>query len=84
VTKIVSSRPIERALLHEAREGDHDLVILGSRGRGPIRSAFFGNVGRTMLRRGPLPVLIVARRPDEVAVAEEAATQIAPMTPWRA
>ena len=52
--------------------GDHDLGhpwLL--RGRGPIRSVFFGNVGRTMLRHGPLPVLIVARRPDEAAVADE-------------
>ena len=42
VTKLVSSRPIEHALARETREGDYDLVILGSRGRGPIRSALFG------------------------------------------
>ncbi len=84
VTKLVSPRPIEQALLREAREGDHDLVILGSRGRGPIRSALFGSVGRTMLRHGPLPVLIVSARPDTAPVPDETGSQIAPMTPRRA
>jgi nucleotide-binding universal stress UspA family protein len=84
VTKLVSPRPIELALLREAREGDHDLVILGSRGRGPIRSALFGSVGRTMLRHGPLPVLIVSARPDEASVPDESGAQIAPMTPRQA
>jgi nucleotide-binding universal stress UspA family protein len=83
VTKLVSPRPIEQALLREAREGD-DLVILGSRGRGPIRSALFGSVGRTMLRHGPLPVLIVSARPEEASVPDETGAQIAPMTPRRA
>jgi nucleotide-binding universal stress UspA family protein len=84
VTKLVSPRPIEQALLREAREGDHDLVILGSRGRGPIRSALFGSVGRTMLRHGPLPVLIVSARPDEASLPDESGAQIAPMTPRQA
>lgn len=84
VTKLVSPRPIEQALLREAREGDHDLIILGSRGRGPIRSALFGSVGRTMLRHVPLPVLIVSARPEEASVPDETGAQIAPMTPRRA
>jgi nucleotide-binding universal stress UspA family protein len=84
VTKLVSPRPIEQALLREAREGDHDLVILGSRGRGPIRSAVFGSVGRMMLRHGPLPVLIVSARPDEASLPDESGAQIAPMTPRQA
>jgi nucleotide-binding universal stress UspA family protein len=84
VTKIVSPQPIEQALLRQAREGDHDLVILGSRGRGPIRSALFGSVGRTMLRRGPLPVLIVEPRAGEAPQTDQANAQITPMTPKRA
>lgn len=81
VTKIVSSQPIERALLREAREGDHDLVILGSRGRGAIRSILFGSVSRSMLRRCPLPVLLALPSPDESPVAEQATAQITSMTP---
>ena len=81
VTKIVSSQPIEQSLLREAGERDHDLVILGSRGRGPIRSALFGSVGRTMLRRSPLPVLIVQPKAGEAPQPDQANAQITPMTP---
>jgi nucleotide-binding universal stress UspA family protein len=84
VTKIVSAEPIEHALLREACERDHDLVILGSRGRGPVRSALFGGVGRTMLRRCPLPVLIVQPRSGEAPQPDQANAQITPMTPKRA
>jgi nucleotide-binding universal stress UspA family protein len=84
VTKRVSTQPIEQALLREVREGNHDLVILGSRDRGPIRSALFGSVCRTMLRQSPLPVLIVRSRRDEAPLPAEASAQIGPMTPRRA
>jgi nucleotide-binding universal stress UspA family protein len=81
VTKIVSSQPIERALLHEALAGNHDLVIVGSRGRGRIGSLVFGSVARTLLRRSPLPVLIARPTPDDAPVAEQGSAQIAAMTP---
>ena len=84
VTKLVSSRPIEHALARETREGDYDLVILGSRGRGPVRSALFGSVSRTMLRQSPLPVLVVRSRRQEAPVPDEAGAQIGPMTPRQA
>jgi nucleotide-binding universal stress UspA family protein len=83
VTRITSSRPIEQALLRQAREGDHDLVILGSRGRGLIRSVLFGSLGRTMLRRSPLPVLILEPRAEAALLPDQASAQIKPMTPRR-
>jgi nucleotide-binding universal stress UspA family protein len=84
VTKILSAKPIEDALLQQAKAGDHDLLILGSRERGPIRSALFGSVGREMLRLSPLPVLIIR----SLATADEykapaAGAQVVPMTPRR-
>jgi nucleotide-binding universal stress UspA family protein len=82
VTKIVTSQPIDHALLRQASEGDHDLIILGQSERGPIRSALFGNVGRTMLRRAPIPVLVVQPRSVPEPVGEPAAA-FAPMTPHR-
>lgn len=84
VTKLVSPQPIEQALGRETQEGDYDLVILGSRGRSPIRSVLFGSVGRTMLRHSPLPVLVVQSRRDEALLPDEASAQIGPMTPRRA
>ncbi len=83
VTKLVSAQPIEHALLREAREGDHDLVILGSQGHGVLHSILFGSVSRLMLRRSPLPVLIVGPAQDEAPAAEQAGGRIAPMTPRR-
>jgi nucleotide-binding universal stress UspA family protein len=76
VTKLVSSQPIEQALLRQAIEGDHDLVILGSRGRGPLRSLIFGSVSRTALRRCPLPVLIVRPTPGEAPEADQGLLQV--------
>jgi nucleotide-binding universal stress UspA family protein len=81
VTKIASSQAIEGALLREAREGDHDLVIVGSRAHGWFRSLIFGSVARTVLRRSPLPVLIAGPTPGEAPVAEQGSAQIGPMTP---
>jgi nucleotide-binding universal stress UspA family protein len=83
VTKIVSPRPVEHALLREARKGGHDLVILGSRGRGAIRSLIFGSVGRTILRRSPVPVMIAGPNRREAPVPEQATAKITPMTPRR-
>jgi nucleotide-binding universal stress UspA family protein len=84
VTKIVSRQPIEEALVRQARQGDHDLLILGSRGHGPIRSLLRGSVGRAMLRRSPLPVLIVSSTPAGARAVDETGAQVAPMTPRRA
>ena len=85
VTKILSQKPIAEALCHEASVGDHDLMILGSRGRGPVRSALLGSVGRDMLRLSPLPVLIAragANLGERLERPAEAA--LVPMTPKRA
>jgi nucleotide-binding universal stress UspA family protein len=84
VTRITSARPIEEALVRETSEGDHDLLVVGSRGRGRIRSLLFGSVGRAMVRRGPLPVLIVRGAPDRLAAADPELPQLGPMTPRRA
>ncbi|MDX6606851.1 MAG: hypothetical protein QOD14_1391 [Solirubrobacterales bacterium] len=85
VTKILSRKPIDEALRQRAGAGDHDLMILGSRGRGPIRAALLGSLGRDMLRLSPLPVLIVHpgvnqdEQPERVPEAP-----LVPMTPKRA
>jgi nucleotide-binding universal stress UspA family protein len=79
VTKILSRRPIAEALCRQASVGDHDLMILGSRGRRPIRSTLFGSLGREMLRLNPLPVLIAPAGSEQGERAERIAD--APLVP---
>ena len=62
VTTIVTEEPIRAALLKRIREGNHDLVVMGSRGRGAVRSAVLGSVSHHVLHHSPVPVLIVHDR----------------------
>ena len=52
-----------------ARSEDADLVIVGSRGYGPLRSVLLGSVSAKLVRRAACPVMVVPRG----AAAEAAA-----------
>jgi nucleotide-binding universal stress UspA family protein len=66
VTTVLTLEPIRQALLHQIRTGGHDLVVMGSRGRGAVRSTLLGSVSHYVLHHSPVPVLIVhAERPPE-------------------
>ena len=58
--KLVEQSPAE-ALLAEA--GDADLLVVGSRGRGALRSALLGSVSRTVVHHATCPVAII-RQPE--------------------
>lgn len=47
------------AIVKEANSGDFDLVVIGSRGRGGVRAAFFGSVTKYVLQASKAPVLVV-------------------------
>ena len=77
VTTVLSEQPIRGALIRQIADGHHDLVVMGSRGRGAVRSALLGSVSHYVLHHSPIPVLIVhadrsqsARIPELAAVAE--------------
>src|SRR5689334_11523426 len=38
VTTVLTERPIRIALMRQIRNGHHDLIVMGSRGRGAVRS----------------------------------------------
>jgi nucleotide-binding universal stress UspA family protein len=59
VSTVLSSEPARPALLHRITTADHDLVVMGSRGRGAVRSALLGSVSHYVLHHSPVPVLIV-------------------------
>ena len=59
ITTVLSERPIRCALLDQIKRGGHDLVVMGSRGRGAVRAALMGSVSHYVLHHSRVPVLIV-------------------------
>ena len=46
-------------LVQRAAAANHDLIVMGSRGRGAVRSAVLGSVSHFVLNHAKVPVLIV-------------------------
>jgi nucleotide-binding universal stress UspA family protein len=73
VCSIVRRGNVASAILDRVRDAEHDLVVMGSRGHGPLRTLLLGSVSQAVLDRSPVPVLVVratagapdrARTPD--------------------
>ncbi|HEY3729422.1 MAG TPA: universal stress protein [Solirubrobacteraceae bacterium] len=69
VTTILSREPIRDALMQRIETGEHDLVVMGSRGRGAISASVLGSVSHFALNHSAVPVLIV-HSPDDIAPGE--------------
>jgi nucleotide-binding universal stress UspA family protein len=63
-TTVQSSEPVRPALIHQIKTGHHDLVVMGSRGRGALRSVLLGSVSHFALNHSSVPVLIVRADPE--------------------
>lgn len=83
VTKICACAPIRVSLLREIERGSHDLVVLGCRPRGRLRSLYPWGLGRYVLARSPVPVLIVhaPSRTPAPEPSEAAAPALSSMRP---
>jgi len=73
VSTVQSGDPVRASLLKQVHDGHHDLVVMGSRGRGTVRSALLGSVSHHLLHHSPVPVLIVHQGTREADPAPQAA-----------
>jgi nucleotide-binding universal stress UspA family protein len=63
VSTVVRRGPAAKAILERVDAGEHDLVVMGSRGHGAACSLLLGSVSRDVQAHSPVPVLVVHGRP---------------------
>jgi len=57
-TRLLDGDPA-REILRAAREGDHDVIVLGSRGRGRVSAALLGSVSNRVMHDADVPVIVI-------------------------
>ena len=62
-TQLVDGDPA-RELLRLAREGDFDVIVMGSRGRGRVTAALLGSVSNRVMHDADVPVIVIHRPSD--------------------
>jgi nucleotide-binding universal stress UspA family protein len=66
-----STGAVAEELVTAAARHDAGLIVVGSRGRGPLTSALLGSVTAELLRRSDRPVLVVSRRAADTGVPRQ-------------
>lgn len=80
---LIVQGPAAAAILDQVEKGTYDLVVMGSRGRGGMRSLLLGSVSQSVLHHSTAPTLIVhapagaVERPAPVLEAKELDTFLA-------
>jgi nucleotide-binding universal stress UspA family protein len=78
VTTIFSQEPIREALTRRLKTGKHDLVVMGSRGRGALTASVLGSVSHFALNHSDVPALIVNADGQAAAASDLKGAQAAP------
>lgn len=68
-TRLERGNPAER-ILEIVREGDHDLVVMGSHGHSRVHRALLGSVSERVLKSSTVPVLLMRSPGIKVAPPE--------------
>lgn len=79
-TAVVLEGRVGEAIVGQVNAGGHDLVAMGSRGRGELRSMVLGSVSHEVLHDSPVPVLIVHLTQDHHGGRRGAAVRPRPTT----
>jgi nucleotide-binding universal stress UspA family protein len=74
VSTVVRSGPAAKAILQRAEAGEHDLIVMGSRGLGVAGSLLLGSVSRAVLAHSRVPVLVAQAGATGAAKAAETTT----------
>lgn len=67
-TKTMVGTP-PHAIVHAAIEGGADLIIIASRGFGPMRQLLLGSTAERVLHHAPCPVLVVPSKSNQPAAS---------------
>ena len=59
-TRLLDGDPA-RELVRAARDGEHDLIVMGSRGRGRVTAAVLGSVSNHVMHEAGVPVIVIHR-----------------------
>jgi nucleotide-binding universal stress UspA family protein len=59
VTTVIRRGPADEAILDRIEAAEHDLVVMGSHGRGLLGSLLLGSTSKDVVARSPVPVLVV-------------------------
>ena len=67
VSTVLRRGDAAKAILDRIEQGEHDLVVMGSRGHGRTASLLLGSVSRDVVAHSPVPVLIARARAGHAA-----------------